>query len=72
MTVKPHTPRNIFDYSVYEAILYGACGPAAPEPVALDSENPVTNPHTKGCCGGTNPACHGCDRCGPKEPTEHK
>ena len=68
MTAKPTDRRNIFDYSVYEAVLYGACGPACREPVALEPVNPVADPHTKGCCGGTNPACHGCDRCGSRDP----
>lgn len=60
-------PRNLFDYQLYEGILYGAFGPVFADPVAsLEPKNPVADPHTKGCCGGTNPACRGCDRCGSK------
>lgn len=56
--------RNLFDYQIYEGILFGGCGPLMAGPVASNASNPVADPHTKGCCGGTNPACRGCDRCG--------
>ncbi len=59
--------RNLFDYQIYEGILFGGCGHAIAEPTAsAGAANPVTDPHTKGCCRGTNPNCHGCDRCGPR------
>lgn len=59
--------RNLFDYQVYEGILFGGCGPLMAGPVASSgSLNPVEDPHTKGCCGGASPNCRGCDRCGPR------
>lgn len=64
MPTNTPSSRNIFDYAIFEAILYGAIGPSVHEPMA---QNPVTAEGTKGCCGGTNPACHGCDRCGSRE-----
>lgn len=67
--VPPPAPatHNLFDYQVYEGILFGGCGPLMAGPVASTGTpiNPVEDPHAKGCCGGSNPACRGCDRCGP-------